>query len=77
MLDKIQLVIQRTFINKDLQVNLDMRFEDIDDYDSIKHLEMFMEIEKEFNIAFDIDRIGEIDNFSGLVKELKKLCREQ
>lgn len=74
MIGKIQSVVRRVFDDDGIVVAPGMKFEAMDGYDSIRHLEMFMGIEREFGISFDIDRIGAIDDFAGLIAEIEELA---
>jgi len=73
MISKIQSVVRRVFGNERITVTPNMKFEAVEGYDSIKHLEMFMSLEREFGVSFDIDRIGAIDGFARLIVEIEEL----
>ena len=55
-----------TFCNLDIVSNTNST--DIDQWDSLNHLNLMSSIEEEFNIKFDFEEIGSLKNIGDIVK---------
>ena len=76
-MDKIDLSIQNIMakvFNVDYQViNLESGQDNIDNWDSLRHLDFVVAVEEEFNIVFPIEEIGNLTSF----KLISIIVREQ
>ena len=75
-MDKIELSIQQimadVFQKSEEQISIDSTQDDIDSWDSIKHLNLIVALEEEFGIELPIEEIGNLISFkliSLIVKE--------
>ena len=75
-MDKIELSIQQimadVFEKFEEQISIDSTQDDIDSWDSIKHLNLIVALEEEFGIELPIEEIGNLISFkliSLIVKE--------
>ena len=57
LLNRLAQVFREVFDDKDLQLNLDMKNGDIQNWTSLSHAILIDSLEKEFNISFEIDEI--------------------
>ena len=51
----------------DLDIDLNTNSTDIDQWDSLSHLNLMSSIEEEFNIKFDFEEIGSLKNIGNIV----------
>jgi acyl carrier protein len=76
-MDKIELSIQQimadVFEKSEEQISIDSTQDEIDSWDSIKHLNLIVALEEEFGIELPIEEIGNLISFkliNIIVKEL-------
>ena len=63
----------RTFPNlKDEEFGFDKTAEDFEEWDSLSHMTLISELEKEFSTSMEIDEISEMDSVRNVVEVLKK-----
>ena len=72
-LERINKVFRIVFDNKDLVVMEKTSAEDIEEWDSLQHINIISMLEKEFNIEFDIDQIISLENVGDMVRTIEKL----
>ena len=69
----IQSIMTKVF-NVELQViNLESAQDNLDNWDSLRHLDFVVAVEEEFNIIFPIEEIGNLTSF----KLISIIVREQ
>ena len=52
ILTKMQEVFQNILDNEDIELTFDTTAEDIEEWDSLSHVQLVVEIEKEFGVKF-------------------------
>jgi acyl carrier protein len=66
-MDKIELSIKQimadVFEKSEEQISIDSTQDDIDSWDSIKHLNLIVALEEEFGIELPIEEIGNLISF--------------
>ena len=76
-MDKIELVIQEIMsvvFKKDKElINSESSKDNIDSWDSLKHLDLIFALEEEFEITFPVEEIGHLVSF----KLIKVIIEEQ
>ena len=50
----------------------DLRIGDVDQWDSVAHLDLMSEIEREFGVRFDLDEITTLTSLPDLISRLEK-----
>jgi acyl carrier protein len=50
----------------------DLRIGDVDQWDSVAHLDLMSEVEREFGVRFDLDEMTTLTSLPELVKWLEK-----
>ena len=68
--DKVKVFLEKTF--KDKEINLDTKFREDLNADSIKILSVVMDIEDEYNIELDEESIRSMVTVSDLVEYIEK-----
>ncbi len=53
------------------EISLDTRKEDVEEWDSLKHLNLVLEIEEEFGVSIPLEKIGEIETVRDFLKFLE------
>jgi acyl carrier protein len=72
-LDKrLEKVIREVFPIETDTIDEDWTSDDIPDWDSVGHLNLIMEIEKEFNIKIEIEEMFEVEKLGDITKILGK-----
>jgi acyl carrier protein len=70
--DKTQAVFRDIFDDEALAIRRDMTASDIDDWDSLAHINLIVAIEKEFSIKFAIGELQKLQNVGDLLDTIEK-----
>lgn len=73
--EQIKEKVRKVFLNVFSDINefrFDMGSEDIKEWDSLSHMNLVSELEKEFNVSMDIDEISEMDSVKKVVEVIEK-----
>lgn len=80
-MDKIELAIQQIMSNVfDIpleQITVDSSQDDISAWDSLKHLNLVVSLEEEFDIVFPIEEIGNLLSFKLIEVIVKELLQNE
>lgn len=68
VLNKLNDIFRDLFDLPDLQLNEAMSAEDIDEWDSVNHVMLVVEIERQFKVKFHTAEVEEMKNVGDLVK---------
>ncbi len=68
ILERINKVFQIVFGMEDLVVLEETCADDIEEWDSLQHINLLSMLEKEFEIEFDIDEIVSMENVGDMAK---------
>lgn len=75
MEDKLKSVFSSVFGIPETDVTEDSSPETIDSWDSLKHMNLIVALEEEFEIEFDEDEITELLSFSSIIEILAQKMR--
>lgn len=67
ILVKLQNVFRDVFDNEGIEINVDTVAEDIDEWDSLAHIQLVNELEKEFKIRLSAKEILSWDNVGEMI----------
>jgi acyl carrier protein len=67
LLPRVNEVFRSVFDDPDLTVSLATTAKDVPDWDSIMHITLVVEIEREFNVKFQMAEIEKLRNVGDLV----------
>lgn len=70
--ERLEKIVREVFDIAAETIDGDWTSDDIPDWDSVGHLNLIMEVEKEFNIKVEIEEMFEIEKLADIVKILKK-----
>ena len=71
-MDKVKEIIAKVFEINSEKIMPEMTPDDIERWDSLGQLMLISDLEKEFNIVFDMNEIFEIVNIGDIYKILKR-----
>ena len=66
--EKVVEVIKETLENKKLHIKPETSAEDIDEWDSLTHLQLISALEAQFKISFALGELQELQNVGDMVK---------
>ncbi|WP_024993594.1 acyl carrier protein [Phocaeicola paurosaccharolyticus] len=75
ILVKVQEIFQDVLDNEEIIINREDSADDIDEYDSLSHIQLVVAIEKEFGIKFLAKDIVSWDNFGEMLDCIEKYVR--
>lgn len=64
---KLQLIFQEVFDDSEIELFDEMTAEDVEDWDSLSHINLIIRIEKEFGIKFTVDEITDTENVGAFI----------
>lgn len=72
---KLQEIFREVFEDEELIIAAEMTAEDIEDWDSLTHFQMIMEVEMEFGIKFTTDEIANLASVGELMNLIESKGR--
>ncbi|WP_406039750.1 acyl carrier protein [Succinimonas sp.] len=72
IINQLQMIFRKIFDNQDLIITSDTTADDIDDWDSLTHMQLIVEIEKKFGIKFttaEIKKAANVGEFIDIIKD--------
>ena len=72
MEEKVNKIIQKVFKMKDSEINDSLKPRDVENWDSLLGMQLISEIEKEFNVRFEMEEIFDIYCIGDVKKILTK-----
>ena len=67
IIKRLEDIFQDIFDDKNLMISNDTTAEDIDDWDSLAHINLIVAIEKDFNIKLTLGELQGLQNVSDMV----------
>jgi acyl carrier protein len=68
---RLEAIFRDVFEDDELQIYAEMSAKDIDDWDSLTHIQLILEIEKAFKVKFTIEEITKTKNVGEFIELLK------
>lgn len=68
---RLEEIFRDVFEDDELQIYAEMSAKDIDDWDSLTHIQLILEIEKAFKVKFTIEEITKTKNVGEFIELLK------
>ncbi|MBF0361112.1 MAG: acyl carrier protein [Oligoflexia bacterium] len=70
--EKMQSVFVDIFDDNNIKLTPQMTAKDIDDWDSLNHINLIVSLEKEFSIKFAASEVQQLENVGAMVKLIEK-----
>ena len=67
VIEKLEQVFRDIFDEEELTINNETTAEDIEDWDSLAHINLVVSIEKEFDVKFALGELQALRNVGGMV----------
>jgi acyl carrier protein len=71
MNDKLLKLLSEVFEVKESDINIDMTKEDIDNWDSLKQMDLVVSIEKEYGIELEMEEIVNLNSIKAIVEVIE------
>ncbi len=72
ILQQVEVIIKKTFDNDDVSITLETTADDVDEWDSMTHLELIDAIEKHFKVRFALGELQSLKNIGDMIKLILK-----
>jgi acyl carrier protein len=69
---RLEKVIRKVFPIKAETINENWTSDDIPDWDSVGHLDLIMEIEREFQVKIEVEEMFEVEKLGDITRILEK-----
>lgn len=74
--DKLQEIFRDILDLEDLVLEMETSANDVEEWDSLAHINLVVAIEKEYNIKFALGELQELKNIGDMVKLINKKVNE-
>mgnify|MGYP000844850327 FL=1 len=71
IMNKVAQIFRDIFDDEELIINDNTCADDIDDWDSIEHINLILAVEKEFSIKFDMNEIARLKSVGEIVRAIE------
>jgi acyl carrier protein len=71
MISRLNRIFQKVFEDSTLVVNETMTARDVDNWDSLNHLELILSVEEEFGIKFSLGELQDMKNVGMLAQSIE------
>lgn len=72
LIERLTKVFRRVFDDESIELNTTMTANDIDEWDSLSHINLIIAIELEFGIEFKQKEIQNLENVGALIQSIEK-----
>lgn len=70
--DRLNVIFQEIFERDDLMVSAEMAAVDIEEWDSLNHINLILAIEQEFSVKFALGELDELKNVGSIVDMISR-----
>ncbi len=70
--DEVQLIFQTVFDDEELTISDSTNSDDIEDWDSLEHINLVVAMEKKFNLKFDIKEVGTLKDVGEMIDLIER-----
>lgn len=64
---EVQEIFREVFDDDELEINDSTNAEDIEDWDSLEHINLVINMEKKFSLKFNLKEVGELQNVGEMI----------
>ncbi len=72
VLNKLEQIFKEVFVGKDIKVARELKAADVDEWDSLAHINIIVAIEKEFKITFSLEELDQQKNVGDTIDQILK-----
>ncbi len=69
---RLATILGEVFGIRETEIHQELKKEDVDNWDSLKQMDLVLSLEREYEIAFEIPDILQMTTVSGIVEVLKE-----
>jgi len=73
---QLQKLIAEFFNQPEAKISLSTSNNDIEEWDSLEHIKLILEIEEKFNVKFPLDVIPNMVNIKAIQEEINRMTNE-
>ena len=73
--EKVTEIFRDVFDDEELVIGESTNSDDIEDWDSLEHIQLIVAMEKEFNVKFEIKVVNELENVGQMVDLIISLMK--
>lgn len=77
IMERINVIFRDVFDDDTLEIVDSTNAEDIEDWDSLEHINLIMAMEKDFNLKFNLKEVGELANVGEMADLIERKLREK
>ena len=74
--DEVQEIFRTVFDDEELEISDSTNSEDIEDWDSLKHINLVVAMEKRFQLKFDIKEVGTLKDVGEMIDLIERKLKE-
>jgi acyl carrier protein len=67
ILEEVKTIFKDVLDNDDLNINFNTKAEDVEEWDSLSHIQLIVQIEKHFKVKFQVSEIREWKNVGEMI----------
>ena len=67
IIEKLNSIFHKVFNNSSIVINDNLTAKDVENWDSLTHIQLILEIEKVFKIKFALSELQELENVGQLI----------
>lgn len=67
LLERLSNVFRSVFDDEDITINEETTASDIEDWDSLEHINLLVAVEQEFNIKFNMNEVANMKNVGEMI----------
>ncbi len=77
IMEKINIIFRENFDDDSLVIVDSTNAGDIEDWDSLEHINLIMAMEKEFGLKFNLKEVGELANVGEMADLIERKLKEK
>ena len=77
IMDRINVIFRDVFDDDTLVIVDSTNAEDIEDWDSLEHINLIMAMEKDFGLKFNLKEVGELANVGEMADLIERKLKEK
>lgn len=74
--DEVQKIFQAVFDEDELMISDSTNSDDIEDWDSLEHINLIIAMEKRFQLKFDIKEVGKLKDVGEMIDLIERKLNE-